>query len=135
MHEILALRQQVFVVEQNCVYLDADDLDSKSWHLVGRAAGGQIGAYTRLTFPATRFNEPSIGRVLTAVEMRKKGLAREAVNLAIAKCEQEFPGQAVKISAQLYLKKFYNGCGFKVISEPYDEDGIEHIDMLRMVSE
>lgn len=129
MHGILSLRQQIFVLEQNCVYLDADELDCKSWHLTGRTDNDQICVYARLTFPGSRFREPSIGRVLTRETVRRKGFGKMAVEKAIAKCRQEYPHHNIRISAQVYLIKFYSELGFKVIDEPYDEDGIAHVDM------
>ncbi len=130
MHDILAVRQQVFVVEQKCIYLDADELDRLSWHLTGRSENGDLDIYARLNFPGSRFQEPSIGRVLTRTALRKQGYAKMAVNQAIEKSRREYPGQNIKISAQVYLTKFYYELGFRVIGEPYDEDGIEHIDMI-----
>jgi len=114
MHDILSLRQQVFVLEQNCVYLDADELDCKSWHLTARMDNGQICVYARLTFPGSRFTEPSIGRVLTRETVRRKGFAKMAVEKAITKCRQVYPGQNMRISAQVYLVKFYAELGFRV---------------------
>jgi ElaA protein len=130
MHDILSLRQQVFVVEQNCVYLDADDLDRKSWHLTARTGDGEIGVYVRLTCPGSRFTEPSIGRLLTRETFRRKGFAKTAVEKVIAKCTREYPSQNIRISAQAYLIRFYAKLGFIVTGAPYDEDGIEHIDMI-----
>lgn len=129
MHEILAVRQRIFVVEQHCVYLDADSLDPQSLHLTGRDSSGRLVAYARLNKPNSRFAEASIGRVLTVPEVRGRGLAHKAVQFCLDKCLESFPGISVKISAQLYLVDFYKGFGFKEISKPYDEDGIEHVEM------
>ena len=130
MHDILAVRQRVFVVEQSCVYQDADEFDSRSWHLTGRKGTGDIEIYARLLCPGSRFVEPSFGRLLTRKSMRNTGFARTAVGMVIAKSQKEYPGQNIKISAQVYLADFYSGFGFKVIGELYDEDGIDHIDMI-----
>ncbi len=130
MHDILAVRQQVFVVEQNCIYLDADELDRQSWHLTGISENGDVEIYARLNFPGSRFAEPSIGRVLTCTTVRKQGYAKMAVIQAIEKSRREYPGQNIRISAQIYLTRFYSDLGFRLIGEPYDEDGIEHIDMI-----
>lgn len=130
MYEILALRQRIFVVEQQCVYQDADELDRQSFHLSGRAADGRIVVYLRLLQPGTRFPEPSFGRVLTAIHARGKGLATDAVERAIIKCSREFPEMDLKISAQVYLKEYYARFGFTVVGEVYDEDGIDHLDMV-----
>lgn len=129
-HDILAIRQQVFIVEQNCVYQDADEYDSRSWHLTGRRQTGEIDVYARLLWPGSRFTEPAIGRLLTRKSMRKKGLARDAVIKVLAKCRKEYSGKNIKISAQVYLKDFYSDFGFKAIGEQYDEDGIDHIEMI-----
>ncbi len=129
-HEILALRQKVFIVEQNCVYQDADSYDEISFHLTGRDESGDIAAYARVIPPGLRFFEPSIGRLLTIRERRRAGLAREAMRQAIARSRAEFPQHPIAVSAQLYLKDFYQRLGFTVKGEPYDEDGILHVDML-----
>lgn len=130
MHDILALRQQIFILEQNCVYLDADNLDQRAWHLTGRREQGTIDVYGRLLFPASRFAEPSIGRLLTRKSVRKRGLARKALEIIIAKCKKEYPGQSIRISAQAYLTGFYTDLGFGTVGELYDEDGIDHIEMI-----
>ncbi|MBM9603298.1 GNAT family N-acetyltransferase [Desulfopila inferna] len=129
MHEILAVRQEVFVVEQKCVYLDADCFDCSSFHLLGRAEDGQLGAYARLSFPGSRYQEPSIGRLLTTASYRGRGLGRMALRLAIKKSRREYPGKVIRISAQLHLESFYGEFGFRGRGLPYDEDGIAHIDM------
>lgn len=130
MHEIMAVRQQVFVLEQQCIYLDADKYDQDSFHLTGRAVNGNLVVYTRLNFPRSRFPEPSIGRILTVQGFRKRGFAQQAVNMAIRKCQEEFSATTLRISAQMYLKDFYADIGFNVKGKPYDEDGITHIDMV-----
>ena len=130
MHEILRVRQQVFIVEQNCVYVDADDLDRSSLHLIGRDSSGEIAAYARLALPGTRYAEPSIGRVLTAKKYRNQGLARRAVELCLDKIRIAWGIQSIRVAAQFYLKDFYRGFGFFEIGEKYEEDGIEHIDMM-----
>ena len=130
MHEILRLRQDIFIVEQKCLYTDADTLDASSLHLSGRDATGKVVVYARLCFPGSRYAEPSIGRLLTMKGRRGAGLARYAVNLCIEKAVAEWQSRSVRISAQLYLRDFYTGIGFTEISEIYDEDGINHIDMI-----
>ena len=131
MHEVLSLRQKVFVVEQQCIYQDADQLDMQSWHLLGRRLGGQIVGYARICFPGTRYKEPSIGRILTAPRSRGSGLGREVLRLSIEKCKQEYPTLGIRIAAQVYLIKFYAGFGFEAVGDPYEEDGIDHVDMVR----
>lgn len=129
-HAVLKARAEVFVVEQNCVYCDPDDLDAKSHHLMGWSAPYELAAYLRLVPPGEKYPEPSIGRVLTNAAYRKKGLGQELMGLGIGHAERLYPGQGNRISAQVYLLKFYQTFGFRAISEVYDEDGIPHIEML-----
>ena len=135
MYEILKARLEVFAVEQNCAYQDADDLDKSAWHLSAWTAEGQgpreIQAYSRVVFPAFRYPEPSIGRVLTVRQARGTGLGRELMERALLQTEKEFRNRGIRISAQLYLYEFYAGFGFEKVSEPYEEDGILHIQMLK----
>jgi ElaA protein len=130
MHEMLSLRQNVFVVEQGCAYLDADELDKQSWHLLGRRRDRRLVAYARLNFPNTRYSEPSFGRVLTTKEIRGIGAGRKIVEACIQKSMQEYPNSDIRISAQTYLAKFYEEFGFINVGDPYDDEGIEHIDMI-----
>ena len=131
LYDILSARQEVFVVEQNCPYQDVDGLDNVSWHLYKRDdVSGHILAYLRITFAGHKYQEPSIGRVLTTKAARGHGLGKVLIEEAMGFLKQELPGQSVRISAQLYLQKFYEDFGFKVVSEPYDEDDIPHIEML-----
>ncbi len=131
MHEILAVRQSVFVVEQKCAYQDADALDLEAWHLTGRNRHGRLVAYLRINAPGSRFAEPSFGRLLTVKPVRGKHLARQALNLALTKCGAAYPGQAIRIAAQTYLVDYYRRFGFLPRGKIYEEDGIEHIDMVR----
>lgn len=130
MHEILRLRQEIFIVEQQCIYADADELDSSSLHLSGLDAAGEIVAYARLCSPGSRYAEPSIGRLLTIKRRRGSGLAGNAVQLCIEKAVTAWQSNSVRISAQVYLLDFYSQLGFTKISEIYAEDGIKHIDMI-----
>lgn len=131
LYEALALRQQVFVVEQQCVYLDVDGLDPFSWHLFGRDAGGALQAYLRLVDPGRKHDEPSIGRVVTTATARGTGAGRALVAEGVAGHDRLWPGRANRIGAQAHLQAFYGSFGFEPVGEPYDEDGILHIDMLR----
>jgi ElaA protein len=130
MHEILFERQNVFVVEQKSAYQDADDLDRQSWHLIGRDLQGIMAAYARITFPGTKYEEPSFGRILTVKSYRTIGLGRQLIRNCIEKCNIEYPGMAIRISAQTYLTNFYKDFGFELFSQPYGDEGIEHIDMV-----
>ena len=133
MHEILTVRQSVFIVEQNCVYQDADELDIRSWHLLGRTIEGNIAAYGRVNFPGSRYREPSLGRILTIKDVRGYGAGREVVQRCLELCKRHYPELNVRISAQTYLFNFYRDFGFQEVGEPYDDEGIEHIDMVMNV--
>jgi ElaA protein len=132
LYAALAARQQVFTVEQQCAYLDADGLDHRAWHLLGwdRTAPGTLLAYLRVVDPGAKFAEPSIGRVLTVAARRRSGLGRTLMHTGVAGCATLHPGMPIRISAQQQLQHFYASLGFAVASEPYDEDGIPHVEML-----
>lgn len=128
-YEILALRQQVFVLEQRCLYADIDHKDQQCFHLSGWQDGNLQG-YLRVVPPGLAYAEVALGRILTAESVRGTGLGKQLLLRALDEVSLLYPGQSVRISAQLYLQKFYVGFGFKTVSEPYDEDGIPHIEML-----
>jgi len=129
---IYMLRQQVFAVEQNCAYLDADGVDAHAWHLAAWSGEHPAPrAYARVVHPGVKYPEPSIGRVATAFEVRGTGLGRELVGRAIVSCTQAFPGLGIRISAQSRLENFYAQLGFDVVGAPYLEDGTPHTEMLR----
>ena len=128
LYAILQLRNEVFVVEQNCVYQDADNKDPDSFHLSGWRDGVLV-AYCRLLPPGLSFDEASIGRVVTSPFHRKSGFGRELVLLGIEKTLRQFSCTTIVIGAQLYLKLFYESLGFVQISEQYLEDNIPHIEM------
>ena len=130
LYAILQLRNEVFVVEQNCVFQDADDKDQGSWHFMG-FTGNRLAAYTRLVPAGLIYEQPSIGRVVTAPFMRKTGMGRELMLRSIEKAYELFGVHPIKIGAQLYLKNFYQSLGFEQVSEVYLEDGIEHIHMVK----
>ena len=124
-YAMLRLRSEVFVVEQRCVFLDIDGQDPEAWHLTGHGEDGALLAYCRL------FAGAKIGRVLTAASARGGGPGRALMERGLAECARLWPGAPVCISAQAHLQRFYESLGFVVSSEPYDEDGITHIDMER----
>jgi ElaA protein len=134
LYAILQLRNEVFVVEQNCVFQDADDKDQASFHLMGMR-DHKLVAYTRLVPAGVSYKEPSIGRVVTSPTVRRGGAGRGLMEQSIAAVYKLFGKQPIKIGAQFYLKNFYESFGFKQISDIYDEDGIDHIYMLKDVSE
>lgn len=131
LYTIMWLRNEVFVVEQNCVYQDADYKDQKSWHLMGLDDDKHLMAYSRILPPGLAYIQPSIGRVVTNPAARKEGAGRELMKTAIEYCSKLFGGQDIKIGAQLYLLKFYSSLGFEKTGEVYLEDGIEHVEMIR----
>ena len=126
LHDIMALRQAVFVVEQRCAYLDADGLDRVSRH-VWAERDREVIAYLRLVPAGAKYTELSIGRVVTAAAVRGTGLGRELMQRGIAAAG----AAAIRISAQAHLERFYRELGFRRVSEPYDVDGIPHVEMLR----
>ena len=130
LYAIIQLRNEVFVVEQNCVFQDADDKDQASWHLMG-LMNGVLVAYARLIPEGVAFAECSIGRVITSPSYRGKGTGRVLVLKAIEECRSLFNDIPIRIGAQLYLEKFYGSLGFLTSGEIYLEDGIQHVEMVR----
>ena len=131
LYDVLALRDEVFVVEQACVFQDADGADRASGHLLGRDAAGALQAYLRVVDPGVKYPEPSLGRVVTAPAARSSGLGHRLVDEGIARCEAAWPGQAIRIGAQSRLEAFYAGHGFVREGADYIEDGIPHCEMVR----
>ncbi len=127
---ILKLRNEVFIVEQKCVFQDADDKDQKCYHLMGFATNG-LAAYARLVPAGVSYKNISIGRIVTSPQYRSIGAGKDLMNEAINQCNSLYGEQTIKIGAQLYLRKFYESFGFKQTSDVYDEDGIPHIEMVR----
>ncbi len=132
LHEILRLRSQVFVVEQECAYQDVDGLDlaEGTWHLLGRGEQS-ITAYARLLAPDADHPVPRIGRVIVAAGARGQQLGRRLMERALAGCEARWPGVPVELGAQAHLSGFYASLGFAPVGAPYDEDGIRHVWMHR----
>ncbi|QUH30898.1 GNAT family N-acetyltransferase [Vallitalea guaymasensis] len=128
-YEILKLRNQVFVVEQKCIYQDCDDKDKIAYHLLG-IEDGKIVAYLRILQKGVSYNEISIGRVLTDIDYRGRGLAREIMIKAIYFIKNNLKEKEIKISAQKYLTDFYKSLGFVINSNVYLEDGIPHVEMI-----
>ncbi|MCC5804098.1 GNAT family N-acetyltransferase [Rossellomorea vietnamensis] len=129
LYELLHVRTQVFVVEQECPYLEVDGKDLHAHHLY-KEENGVVVAYARLLPAGVSYNEPSIGRVLVKEGHRRKGFASELVKRGLAFIHDEWGDQPVKIQAQEYLREFYGSFGFKAITETYLDDGIPHIDMI-----
>ena len=134
LYEVLRQRQQVFVLEQQCLYPDIDGYDPAAHHLMAwKIIDGkrQLAAYLRCLAPGAKYTEMSLGRVLTTEAARGSGVGRQLLEQGIRRAEQLHPGHAFRIGAQQYLEKFYASFGFKTVTAPYDEDGIMHIDMVR----
>jgi ElaA protein len=128
LYAILKLRNEVFVVEQNCVYQDTDDKDQHSYHLAGWN-GKDLVAYTRIIPPGIAYSQVSIGRVVTSPKYRKTGIGRILMQESISKVFSQFNCSEIKIGAQVYLTKFYQSLGFVQSGPEYLEDGIPHIEM------
>jgi len=131
LYEILQLRSEIFVVEQNCVYQDLDFKDQKALHVFAKK-NNKIIAYTRIFKPGDYFKESSIGRVVVNQAQRKFGYGHDLMKFSIDCIQQQFNTSKITISAQVYLTKFYQSHGFNQVGEMYLEDGIPHIEMLRL---
>ncbi|MCH1418120.1 MAG: GNAT family N-acetyltransferase [Flavobacteriaceae bacterium] len=130
LYKILALRAEVFVVEQNCPYQDVDGKDLQSIHVLGYIKN-QLVAYARVLGQGVSYQEyPSLGRIVTSRSIRGKNFGHDLVNFSIKVCQKNFPGQPIKISAQAHLEMFYNKHKFKATGEAYLEDDIPHIGMI-----
>lgn len=128
LYQILKLRCEVFIVEQNCPYLDEDDKDLQAMHIMGFYKG-KLAAYTRILPPGVSYPEASIGRVVTHAEYRSAGFGKIIMQESIRLIQQHYHTQQIVISAQQYLEKFYQNLGFKTESNMYLEDDIPHIQM------
>jgi ElaA protein len=130
LYAVLQLRNEVFVVEQNCVFQDADDNDQSCYHLMGWEYN-KLLAYSRIVPPGISYKEPSIGRVVTSPSSRRKGLGKELMKESINAVEQLYRKIPIRIGAQQYLIPFYESFGFFIDGEIYLEDGIPHVIMLK----
>lgn len=130
LYAILRLRSEIFVVEQNCVFLDMDNKDQSCQHLM-LYANKELMAYARIVPAGLSYEQPSIGRIVSSNAARGKGFGKQLLQLSIDNCKRLYGNKPIKIGAQLYLKAFYESFGFVKSSEVYDEDGIDHIEMIR----
>ncbi len=130
LYRILQLRSEIFVVEQDCVYQDLDFKDQKALHVIG-LKNDKIIAYTRIFGPGNYFKEASIGRVVVDAKERKFGYGHDLMKASIDAIDYFYRVTEITISAQVYLRKFYETHGFKKVGEEYLEDGIPHIEMLK----
>lgn len=129
-YSVIAARETVFVVEQQCVYLELDGLDLNAMHLIGWS-GDTVAAYARVLGPAVRFAEICLGRILTTAPFRGRGIGQELMRRTLAATIELHGLQPIRISAQSHLQRFYGAFGFVAASDEYVEDGIPHIEMLR----
>lgn len=130
LYALLQLRSAVFVVEQRCAFLELDGADAPCHHLLARTPSGDLWACARLVPPGLKYPEASIGRVVTAPAARGLKLGHELMARACAELARLWGEQPIRIGAQARLQGFYQGHGFVTVSEPYDEDGIAHVEML-----
>jgi len=130
LYQILQLRAEIFIVEQDCAYQDVDNFDQAGLHVMGQLSNddeAQLISYSRLLSPGAKYEGASIGRVITKKSARYGGVGKALILNSLALCKEHWPGKVITISAQLYLQTFYMELGFETDSEPYDEDGIPHI--------
>ncbi|NRB83558.1 MAG: GNAT family N-acetyltransferase [Winogradskyella sp.] len=130
LYDLLQLRSEVFVVEQDCVYQDIDGKDQKALHILGYKHNNLV-AYTRLFKPGDYFEEASIGRVIVKANQRQHKYGYDIMKASIKTIKDSYNQTVIRISAQTYLKRFYNNLEFKEVGEEYLEDGIPHINMIR----
>ena len=145
LYALLRLRSEVFVVEQNCVFLDMDGADDACQHLMGWTGGidrpdgrggfvvepAFLGAYARIVPPGVKYKEPSIGRIVTASATRGTGLGKTLIAQSLTRLYDLYGQQPVRIGAQQYLQKFYESFGFVQTGDMYLEDNIPHIEMVK----
>ena len=130
LYNVLKLRVEVFVVEQNCPYPEIDDHDQQALHVIYQTENG-IEAYCRIVPAGEKYDICSIGRVIVRKESRGMGLARELMIKAITEAERRLDVNTIKICAQSHLQSFYQSVGFETISKEFEEDGIPHVYMIR----
>jgi ElaA protein len=133
LYQILRLRSEVFVVEQNCVFLDLDNKDAACHHVMGRK-GNQLLGYSRIMPPGISYAESSIGRIVSSPAARGLGVGRELMPYSIGTLYRLHGKRDIRIGAQCYLKEFYESYGFVQTGEIYPEDGIDHVEMLLSIN-
>lgn len=131
LYDILKLRVNVFVVEQNCVYPELDGYDEESDHIFFEE-NGNIICYARILPPGVKYDDVSIGRVIVSPDYRNQGLGYKLMDQCLAHVDKKWSNVPIQLQAQAHLQKFYESFNFKAISDVYDEDGIPHVDMKRM---
>lgn len=131
LYNLLKARSEVFVVEQNCVYLDADGYDQQAIHVWAEEEDGEILAYCRVFDKGIKFEETSLGRVITTQKGRGRSLGKQLIQYAVETIENRYHTSEIRISAQDYLLKFYGDFGFEDTGKKYLEDDIPHTEMIR----
>lgn len=133
LYSAIKLRQDVFIIEQDCIYDDLDNLDQKCDHLF-MIIDGKTAGYSRIVPPGIKFKESSIGRIIIATDFRSQKLGYTLVKKSITETLKLYPGNDIRIEAQAHLENFYNNLDFHTTSKSYDVDGIPHIQMLLKLS-
>lgn len=128
LHDLLKLREDIFVVEQGCAYHEIDGRDPSAWHVLGTNTEGLLVAYARI-LPAEPGGLPHIGRVVVRKDHRGRGHAHGLMHACLSFLQERFGSSGSELAAQAHLERFYGGFGYRKVSEPYDWDGIPHIDM------
>lgn len=129
LYQILALRAEIFVVEQDCIYQDCDGKDINSYHVMGKNDYGDLAAYLRVIPPEISYDEASIGRVVVKKDYRRSRIGQELLEQGIQWIKRNFTGNSIRISAQAYITAYYEKVGFAIVSDEYLEDGIPHVEM------
>lgn len=129
LYKILKLRQDVFVLEQQCFYPDIDNIDDQCWHLLALNSAAELIAYLRVVEPGVKYAHPAIGRVIVRSENRGVGLGKTLVLKGVQHTQQQFSSPIIWVSAQQHLAGFYRDLGFEATGKSYLEDGIPHIEM------
>ena len=130
LHQIVRMRQQIFIIEQKCIYEDIDEFDMISSHIQARK-NDELAAYCRVLPAGSQYEEVSIGRVMVSKKFRNHGLGRRLMEEAHDWCESNFKSSRIRLNAQYYLESFYHSLQYISISPPYDDEGVLHIEMYR----
>lgn len=134
LYELLRFRQQIFVVEQGSPYPDLDGLDQSAWHLSLRA-DGMLAGCLRLLPPIAAAAKVRIGQVAVAIDVRRQGLGRQLMAVALSFCQKQYPGQPIVLSAQLHLEGFYQSLGFTATAAAHDDFGVAHVEMAMLTED
>ncbi len=134
LYNIMSLRAEVFVIEQKCIYQDADGKDAQSFHLMGFDTADKLIAYARILPAGLSYKEVSIGRVVIPKKLRRKSIGKELMLKTLDSVKNIYGNVPIRISAHMYLKEFYTELGFVTVGDEYLEDNIPHLEMLKMPS-